>query len=168
MKKFSKTLVLDSSLMPRSVISTERAFVIAYKGNAEILNVYPEFFGVVNPELKISKPSIIKVFKYVNQKYKKVPLNRENVFKRDNHQCVYCGEGLRRVLTIDHVIPKSKGGPDSWENWVTACRNCNLEKADLSLEEYGKEIPLPKRPHYLMLMKQLDFIPEEWKYYLFF
>ena len=166
--KTKQTLVLDSSLMPRSIINPVRAFVIALKGNAEILYEYPETFGLVNPELKIHKPSVIKVFKYVNQEYKKVPLSRENVFKRDNHTCVYCGETHRRVLTIDHVIPKSKGGPDSWENWVTACRNCNHEKADLTLEEYGKEIPLPKRPHYLMLMKQLEYIPEEWRHYLFF
>lgn len=168
MKNSNKTLVLDSSLIPRSIINSDRAFVINYKGNAEVLTEHDEYFKLVNPESKIKKPSIIKVNKYVHQDFKKVPLTRENVFKRDNYECVYCGETYRRVLTIDHVIPKSKGGPDSWENWVTACRNCNHEKADLTLEEYGKSIPQPKRPHYLMLMKQLEYIPEDWKYYLFF
>ena len=65
-------------------------------------------------------------------------------------------------------MPKSKGGKDSWDNLVTACRRCNSEKADLSVEEWGRENPQPMRPHYLMLMKQTNYIPEEWKPYLFF
>ena len=80
----------------------------------------------------------------------------------------YSGEDSKYLLTLDHVIPQSKGGPNTWNNLVTACKSCNGEKADLSLEEYGKEIPQPKRPHYLMLMKKLDYIPEEWKPYMFF
>lgn len=165
MSKFRKTLVVDSSFIARSVISAERAFVIHYKGNAEIIADHPESFGLVNKDLDIKRPSIIRVYKYVNT-YKNVSLTRENVFKRDNHECVYCGSC--KNLTIDHVIPRSKGGKDSWDNLVTACRSCNAEKADLTLEEYGKEIPQPKKPHYLMLMRQMEDIPEEWKKFLFF
>ncbi len=165
MSKFRKTLVVDSSFVARSIISAERAFVISYKGNAEIIAEHPESFGLVNPHLDIKKPSIIRVFKYVNN-YKNVSLTRENVFKRDNHECVYCGSG--KNLTIDHVIPKSKGGKDGWDNLVTACRPCNGEKADLTLEEFGKEIPQPKRPHYFMLMKQTGEIPQEWEKFLLF
>lgn len=165
MNKFKKTLVVDSSFIARAIIPTERAFVISYKGNADIISEHPESFGLVNPELDIKKPSIIRVYKYVKH-HQNVSLNRQNVFKRDNHECVYCGG--TKDLTLDHVIPQSKGGPNTWDNLVTACRRCNGEKADLSLEEYGKEIPQPKRPHYLMLMKKLDYIPEEWKTYLFF
>lgn len=164
MSKFRKTLVVDSSFIARAIISTERAFVIHYKGNAEIIAEHPESFGLVNKDLDIKKPSIIRVFKYVNQ-YKNVSLTRENVFKRDNYECVYCGSC--KNLTIDHVIPQSKGGKDSWDNLVTACRSCNAEKADLTLEEYGKEIPQPKKPHYLMLMRGMDDIPEEWEKFLF-
>lgn len=166
--KYTKALVIDSSHTARSIITTERAFVISYKGNAEIIHNHPESFKLVNPLLDIKKPSVIKVSKYVKLAYQKVPLNRENIYKRDNYQCVYCPETDRRLFTIDHVEPKSKGGQNTWENMVTACKSCNSEKADLTLEEYGKEIPIPKRPHYLMLMKQLHYIPEEWKYYLFF
>jgi hypothetical protein len=165
MSKFRKTLVVDSSFIARSVISAERAFVIHYKGNAEIIADHPESFGLVNKDLDIKRPSIIRVYKYVNT-YKNVSLIRENVFKRDNHECVYCGSC--KNLTIDHVIPQSKGGKDSWDNLVTACRSCNAEKADLTLEEYGKEIPQPKKPHYLMLIKQMDDIPNEWEKFLLF
>jgi CRISPR/Cas system Type II protein with McrA/HNH and RuvC-like nuclease domain len=166
--KYGKTLVLDSSYMARSIINTDRAFVISYKGNADIIKEHPESFKLVNPELDIKKPSIIKVYQYVKQNINKVPLTRENVFKRDNYECVYCGCDNRKTLTLDHVIPQSRGGKDSWDNLVTACKKCNSEKSNLTLEEYGKEIPQPRRPHYLMLMKQVHYIPKEWEPYLFF
>lgn len=153
--------------MARSIISTERAFVISYKGNADIVEEHPESFKLVNPELDIKKPSIIRVYKYVNQIIQKVPLSRENVYRRDNFECVYCGDNNRKTLTLDHVVPQSKGGKDSWDNLVTACRRCNGEKSNLTLEEYGKEIPQPRRPHYLMMMKQVHYVPKEWEDYLF-
>jgi len=164
--KHSKCLVLDSSFIPRSIISTERAFVINYKGNAVVLAEHPELF--LHPVYKFKKPSIIRVFKYVKTQIHKVPLNRENVYRRDGFCCVYCGDENRKTLTLDHVIPQSKGGRDSWDNLVTACKKCNSEKSNLTLEEYGKEIPQPRRPHYLMLMKQITHIPKEWEDYLFF
>lgn len=167
MSKYNKTLVLDSSYLARSIITTDRAFVISYKGNAQVVEEYPESFKVVNPKLDIKKPSIIRVFTYVKSVHNKVTLTRENIFRRDNYECVYCGSSNKKDLTIDHVIPQSKGGPHTWENLVTACKKCNSEKADLSLVEFGKEIPKPYRPHYLMLMRQLENIPNEWKPYLF-
>ena len=168
MNKYSKTLVLDSSYMPRSIISSLRAFVVVYKGNAVVIEDHDCMFNMCDPEVVIYKPSVIRVPKYVNTHHHKVPLTRENVFKRDGHECVYCGDNNWRTLTIDHVIPQSKGGGNTWDNLVTACKKCNGEKADLSLEEFGKEIPQPRRPHYLMLLKSVDHIPEEWKKYLFF
>ena len=165
-KLYTKTLVVDSSYTARSIISTERAFVISYKGNADIIVEYPETFGLVNPKLEINKPSIIRVYTYVNKEFHKVPLTRENVFKRDGHECVYCGNENRKILTLDHVVPQSKGGPNTWSNLVTACKPCNNEKSDLTLKEYGKRIPKPQRPHYLMLLKKTTYIPDEWKPYL--
>ena len=173
---YEKCLVLDSTYMPRSVIWTGRAFVIHLKGNAEIIAEHPESFGLVNPELDIKKPSIIKVHKYVNQPFHRVPLNRENIYKRDGYECVYCGKNRRRDLTLDHVLPKAKGGKDSWDNLVTACKSCNHEKSDMDLDEFvemrmelGIDVgyPDPRRPHYLMLMKSVGKIPDEWKKFLF-
>jgi len=168
MSKYQKTLVVDSSFIARSIIPAERAFVISYKGNAEIIAEHPETFGLVNPQLQINKPSIIRVYKYVKQEIQKVPPTRENVYKRDNYECVYCGNSTQKLLTLDHVIPQSKGGKNTWDNLVTACKQCNSEKADLSLEEYGKQIPTPYRPHYLMLMKTITYVPKEWEPFLFF
>jgi len=167
MKKDEKCLVIDTSYMPRSVISSERAFVITYKGNAEVVETHDTFFRTVNKSVAYPKPSIIRIFKYIRLEYTKVPLTRANIYKRDNHQCVYCGANERKSLTLDHVIPKSKGGRDTWENLVTSCQICNSEKADLSMIEWGREHPNPRRPHFLMLMKTLKYIPKEWKQYLF-
>lgn len=172
MNAYNKTLVVDSSYIPRSIITADRAFVISYKGNADVVATHDESFKLVNPELDIKKPSIIRVNQYIGggylDKLYRVPLTRDNIFRRDNYECVYCGHGKKRDLTIDHVIPRSKGGEDSWNNLVTACKRCNNEKSDLTLEEYGKEIPKPFRPHYIMLIKKIHDIPEEWKPYLLF
>lgn len=166
MEQYRKTLVVDSAYIARSVIATERAFVITYKGNAEVIAEYPETFGVVNPNLEINKPSIIRVPSFIKMQFQKVPLTRQNIFKRDAYTCAYCGETEKKLLTLDHVLPQSKGGPNTWDNLVTACKKCNGEKGDLLLEEYGKPIPKPQRPHYLMLLKKVQNIPEEWKPYL--
>lgn len=169
MSKFRRCLVIDTAHMARSIISTERAFVIFYKGNAKVMHEHPESFGLVNKDVDIKKPSIIRVNTYVDIKHQKVSLNRENIYKRDNYECVYCGSSGKNDLTLDHVIPQSKGGPNTWENLVTACKTCNGEKADMTVEEYTKNIPNPQRPHYMMLMKKVNYeIPEEWKDFLFF
>jgi 5-methylcytosine-specific restriction endonuclease McrA len=78
-------------------------------------------------------PSVIRLNRYVNAPYKGVNLTRQNIFKRDNFECQYCG--TRRDLTIDHVVPRAKGGLDSWLNLVTACKRCNAKK----------EITIPKK-----------------------
>lgn len=165
---YKKTLVLDSSYVARSIIPSTRAFVIIYKGNAEIVENHPVHFKMVNEDLKINKPSIIRIPKYIKTNKHHIPLSRANVFRRDGWSCVYCGSRDKRVLTIDHVVPQSKGGKNSWENLVTACKICNHKKADLMLEEFGIEIEQPRKPHYLLLLSQLNYIYTKWKPYLFF
>lgn len=165
----NKTLVLNTSYMATHIIDSTRAFVVYYKGNAEIIDVHPDaYFATPNTQNTYPKPSVIRVNKWINLNYAKVPLTRENIFKRDNHKCVYCGESKRTLLTLDHVYPKSKGGKDSWENLVTACKSCNGEKGNLLLDEWGKEDPKPVRPHHLLLVQKNQMtIPDEWKPYLF-
>lgn len=168
-KEFRKCLVVDSSYMPRQVIDSTRAYVIFSKGNAEIIANHTDIFKLVNPNNVIYRPSIIRVPKYINLDITRVPYSRENVFKRDNFTCVYCETDFKnekRALTIDHVHPKSKGGEDSFENCVTACLQCNWEKDDLTIEEWGREHPNPRRPHYLMMLKTLEYIPEVWMKFL--
>ena len=165
-KDYKKTLVLDSSYIPRSIVSSTRAFVIVYKGSAEVVENHPVHFKLVDEDLKINKPSIIRIPKYIKTDKHKVPLNKANVMRRDGHTCVYCGSNKRQDLTIDHVIPQSKGGKNTWNNLVTACFKCNNKKGSLDLSEFGGEIDKPIRPHYLMLMKTINYIYDSWKVYL--
>ena len=165
---YKKTLVLDSSYIPRSIVSSARAFVIVYKGNAEVVENHPVHFKMVDDDLLINKPSIIRIPKYVKNDKHKLPPSRQNIFKRDGYQCVYCGDREKKKLTIDHVVPQSKGGKNTWTNLVTACNSCNHAKADMSLQEFGVPIEEPRKPHYLMLMKSLNYIYEGWKPYLMY
>lgn len=165
---FAKTLVLDSSYIPRGIISSFRGFVITWKGSAEVLQNHDCTFNVSNPNNIYWKPSIIKVNKFVSSaKIHKVSLNRENIFKRDGYICVYCGANNRRHLTIDHIIPQSRGGKNTWENLVTSCKSCNNKKGDMLVEEFTDVIIKPKKPHYLALLRSTINIPDEWKPYLF-
>lgn len=165
-ENYNRALVIDSNYMARSIISSARAFVICYKGNAEVIAEHPESFNLGDTDVEIMKPSIIRVFNTMPMMFNKVALTRENIYKRDNYTCVYCGNENKKELTLDHVYPKSKGGPNSWSNLVTACKTCNNEKADMLVDEYTNDVPIAKRPHYLMLMKQLEYLPEEWKSFL--
>lgn len=165
-----KTLVLNHAFMPISILPVERAFSIYYKGNAEIWAEYDDVFKTVNPPY-FPKPSIIRTFSSYQLNYNKVALTRRNIYKRDEWKCVYCKkDGKSNNLTLDHVVPRSKGGKDTWENLVTCCTNCNSEKADLEIEEWGKDHPKPFKPHYLMMVnKSVGYhsIPKEWEPYLF-
>ena len=100
MKKpdYRKCLVLDSGYMPRQIITSERAFVVSLKGNANIIHNHPEKFGLVNPDLEIYRPSVIVVPKYINTHFYKLPPTRDNIFKRDDYTCVYCGYNDMRAV----------------------------------------------------------------------
>lgn len=163
-----KCLELNSGYMPSKIIDSDRAFILYLKGNAEIVHEHDEFFNLVKPEHKIKRPSVIRVKKYfTDNKFVNVKYSRENVFKRDGYTCVYCNKRDRNDCTVDHVLPRSKGGEDSFENCVTSCTRCNREKDDLTIKEWGREHPNPKRPHYLMLISNIEEnIPDDWKKYL--
>lgn len=163
---YTKCLELNSSYMPTKIITSDRAYIVTLKGNAEIIHEHDKTFGLVNPELKIKRPSVIRTKKFFNSRFHHVKYSRENVFKRDDYTCVYCGKRDRKDCTIDHVLPQSKGGKDSFENCVTSCFKCNQEKDDLTIKEWGREDPNPKRPHYLMILNNLGTIPDDWKKYL--
>ena len=152
--------------MPTKIIDSDRAYIVSLKGNADIIHTHPETFGLVNPELEVFRPSVIRTKKYFNGHFNSVKYSRDLVFKRDDYTCAYCGKRDRKDCTIDHVMPQSKGGKDSFENCVTSCKKCNQEKDDLTIKEWGREHPNPKRPHYLLLLNNLGTIPDEWKKYL--
>jgi 5-methylcytosine-specific restriction endonuclease McrA len=101
--------------------------------------------------------------------YKRVVLTRKNVFRRDVYRCVYCGRG-DLPLTIDHVLPKARGGADIWENMVCACTLCNNVKGNRTPSEADMKLNhKPYEPNHLLFIKNsVAKIDENWKPFLFF
>jgi len=160
------TLVLNVNYLPIGVVDARRAFKNVFAKTLEPVSNYEGvFFKSPNREYEV--PSVTRTKTFVNIPYVNVNLSRENVFKRDRYTCVYCGENRRKLLTVDHIIPKSKGGTNSWKNLVCCCHSCNNEKGDLSLEELGWKIPIAFKPHFLTLIAGMpNSVPEDWKHYL--
>ena len=146
-----KVLVLNADYRAISVCSTAKAFLLIYLHKAEMLNQSHEgFIQTVNRSYPA--PSVIRLNSYINIPYRGVMLSRQNIFKRDGNRCVYCGE--KKDLTLDHVVPRSKGGKTSWTNLVTACQRCNSRKSDFSLEDVGMALPYkPFKPTFVMFLR---------------
>jgi 5-methylcytosine-specific restriction endonuclease McrA len=157
MKK--KVLVLNSTHLPINITSWQRAMVLICKGKA----ISVKYNGhLINGRYRL--PEIIKLLSYVPIPYFDVVLSRKNLFLRDNHTCQYCGRA-NSELTIDHVMPRSRGGDDSWTNLVVCCARCNNKKSDKTVEEAGMRlVSLPYRPSsalYLQ-MTRMTGVPESW------
>jgi 5-methylcytosine-specific restriction endonuclease McrA len=113
-------------------------------------------------------PSIIRLSFFVSVPYKRVVLTRKNILRRDNYKCAYCGRS-DLPLTIDHILPKAKGGTDSWENLICACTLCNNKKGDRTPVEARMELLYrPFRPSHIMFIKNVvGKLDENWKPYLY-
>jgi len=160
-----RVLVLNQDYSPISVCSAERAFLLLFLNKAELVHEADNaMLRTVNQHYPM--PSVIRLQRYINIPYKRVMLTRQNLFKRDGNQCQYCGS--TKDLTLDHVIPKSKGGQSTWTNLTTACQKCNSIKGDKTPE--GAGLPLAKRPFkpsYIMFVRNYSgFTSEEWLKYL--
>lgn len=151
--------------MPVNITNFKKAFKLIYKGKAEILlELNDNEFSI---KYKFKNPSIIRLTKQVHVPYRKVVLSKENIFKRDNHTCAYCGRF--RDLTIDHIIPKSKGGKDSWDNLISSCFGCNSRKGDRTPEQAGMELLFkPYKPNPIRFLCESNKIKEGWDVYLVF
>lgn len=136
-------LVLNFDYTPLNVTSVQRGFILVDKGKAEI--VKSDETPIVSGYKQFIRPVIIRLLKYIRHYTRVLRANRNRIYKRDGHQCVYCGSN--RNLTLDHVIPKSRGGKNDWTNLVTSCQKCNLKKADRTPDEAR------------MVLKQKPFAP---------
>ena len=138
-----QVLVLNASYEPLNVCTVRRAHVLLYKGKAEVVEELDQ--PLRSATTSFVWPHVIRLVHYV-----RVPraiqrkISRRALFARDGWRCVYCGTTSGR-LTLDHVVPRSKGGESIWENVVTACAPCNLRKGDRSLQQAGMELPHPPR-----------------------
>ena len=128
-----RVLVLNADFTPLNVTSPQRGFNLVFLGKAEILKSSdnPFYNGYTN----YIRPLIIRLLKYVKHRVKNVRVNRSRIYKRDGYVCAYCGSS--KQLTLDHVMPRSRGGDNSWTNLVTCCHKCNLNKADKTPAEAG-------------------------------
>lgn len=161
----SRVLVLNQDFSPLMVCSVERAFVLVYLKKSELVKP-ANGHRLHSVTQSFPMPSVIRLNRYVNAPYKGVTLTRQNIFKRDNFECQYCG--TRRDLTIDHVFPRGRGGADAWTNLVTACKRCNAKKGDYTPEE--AMMPLrrkPYKPSYAIFLKDhLNGQADEWDMFL--
>ncbi|MFN8423291.1 MAG: HNH endonuclease [Anaerolineae bacterium] len=161
-------LVLNASYEPLNVVSVRRAVVLLLKDKAELI----EAVGAVlrAERVTVPTPSVIRLVAYVRIPYRmRVPVSRRGVLARDRFTCQYCGAVPgRNALTIDHVIPRSRGGPKRWENLVAACARCNRRKGGRLPDEAGMSLrSAPSSPRYVALaFVGNDGGPEVWQKYL--
>jgi len=126
-----RVLVLNADYSPLNVTSLMKGFNLVNKGRAEILKESEN--PIVAGEHTYPRPLIIRLLKYVKYRVRNLRINRQRLYKRDNFECTYCG--AKKNLTIDHVIPKSRGGKNTWSNLVTCCSSCNRYKDNRTPEE---------------------------------
>ena len=135
-------LVINASYQPLNITSVKRAMVLVTKGAALIeehrnFRLHRDFMA----------PSVVRLRRYREVPHRTQVLSRKNIYIRDQYQCQYCGQVFSaRDLTLDHVIPKSRGGSSKWENLVACCNFDNRRKGDRTPEEVGMKVLRPPRP----------------------
>jgi 5-methylcytosine-specific restriction endonuclease McrA len=137
-------VVFSKNYLPISRVNIRRAVVLLVTGKAEPVDFLARAaWEVKSPNLIFQVPAHIRLTANSTERVWKVPpVNRREILRRDLHTCQYCGS--KKHLTIDHVIPRSKGGKHSWDNVVTACERCNAQKGDRTLVQVG--MTLRRRP----------------------
>ncbi|NLG29436.1 MAG: HNH endonuclease [Chloroflexi bacterium] len=146
-------LVLNATYEPLNVVSLRRAIVLLLKDKAEVVESTERYIRARG--LSLPEPQVIRLVYYVRVPYAlNVPLSRRTIMLRDDYTCQYCGEMLTRdEATVDHVLPKSRGGVTAWDNVVCACQSCNARKGSRTLAEAGMVLlQPPSRPKYLALV----------------
>lgn len=143
-------LVLNSSFEPLTFTNWKRAVVLLMKNKAKALG-----------------KRVIRLVNYIKIPYRKMMQSkpsRSMIYKRDNHKCQYCGS--TKNLTIDHIVPRSRGGENTWENMTVACISCNTKKSNKLLEETNLVLQtIPQKPLNNVLFSLDRSDVEEWKQY---
>jgi 5-methylcytosine-specific restriction endonuclease McrA len=148
----SQVLVLNASYEPLHITSWKRAIILLVKEKASIISA-----------------QVIRLVEYVRIPFSRISLikpARNVIYKRDGHKCQYCGS--TKDLTIDHVVPRSRGGGDTWDNMVTCCSPCNSRKGNKTLEQCGMKLvrqPAPPLSKFMFAITHSN--NPEWKKYNF-
>ena len=159
-----RSLVLNATYEPLSVVSDRRAAVLVLSDKADLLHDTGE--ALHSERLTVPVPSVVRLRSFVRVPFqRRAAISRRGVFLRDGFECQYCGH---RAESIDHVVPRSRGGQHIWENVVAACRRCNTVKRDRYLHETSMRLRVPPAPP-----RQLSWVtvlvgrvPELWEPYL--
>jgi 5-methylcytosine-specific restriction endonuclease McrA len=160
-----QVLVLNASFEPLNVCSVRRAHVLVFKGKAELVEELGK--PLRSASGTFPWPHVIRLLSYVRvPRAVKRKISRKALFARDGHRCVYCGSSGR--LTLDHVVPRSRGGDSVWENVVTSCAPCNLRKGNRLPEEVEMRLlvkPRAPTPTFFVTLAA-PRIPDGWEPYL--
>lgn len=160
-------LQLNASYEPLRIISAKKALTLVCKGVAIV-----EIPTSIQVHPGIYLPSVIRLRHYRHVPIRLQVVSRRNIILRDGNKCQYCGHRFESAdLTLDHIMPKSRGGRNSWDNLVAACSPCNRKKGDKTPDEWGVRIlrrPLPQSVHTSRwLLRNIGSEVEEWKKYLY-
>lgn len=178
------TLVLNRSWQPVNVATVARALVMVWSETARVVDpadyqLYDwndwssldpkdgqSYVQTVSQRIRV--PEVVTLTGFNRVPSTTVAFSRRNIFKRDRMSCQYCGRRLRSDdLTIDHVVPRSRGGISSWENCVLACVRCNHSKADRTPERAGlRLLNVPKQPHWNPIYSQHSSHYESWSKFI--
>jgi 5-methylcytosine-specific restriction endonuclease McrA len=156
-----RVLLLNATYEPLTALPLRRAVVLVVCGKAEVVHGDAAGLLLRSATSAVVLPSVIRLVSYVYVPYRaRVPLTRAALMHRDRYRCAYCGG---RAETIDHVVPRSRGGGHTWENCVASCARCNHRKADKLLAELGWRLrhppAAPRGPHWRLLATVLDADP---------
>jgi 5-methylcytosine-specific restriction endonuclease McrA len=148
-----RVLLLNATFEPLTALPLRRAVVLVVCGKAEVLHGDSTGLVLHSADRTVEVPSVIKLSNYVRVPYRaRVPLTRAGLMYRDRYRCAYCAG---RADTIDHVVPRSRGGGHSWQNCVASCAKCNHRKADKLLSELGWRLrttpSAPRGPNWRLL-----------------
>lgn len=160
----TRALVLNVTFEPLSVVAARRAACLVLDDKAELIEHDGSELRSVS--MSMPRPSVIRLRYLVRVPFRRsAAVSRRGVFARDDFRCQYCGE---LADSIDHVLPRSRGGAHEWENVVAACRPCNLRKGDRTPVEAGMRLHRPclAPRHSSWVMMGASRVPESWKPYL--
>lgn len=157
-------LVLNATYEPLSVVSARRALCLVLAGKAEV--IHEDGVAIRSATLAFGAPTVIRLRYVVRVPFlRRTALSRKAVFIRDQYACQYCGG---YADSIDHVMPRSRGGRHTWDNVAAACRPCNLRKRDRTPDEAGMRLANAPRPPRdgAWIDASVGRVPEDWLPYL--
>ena len=162
-----RVLLLNSTFEPLTAVSVRRAVVMVLCGKADVVHEDPNGPELCSATRALVVPTVIRLRSYVRVPYRaRIPMTRAALMHRDRFRCAYCGS---KADTVDHVVPRSRGGDHSWENCVAACATCNHRKADKLLTELGwtlRSTPLPPKGQHWRLLSSVKELDPAWARYL--